>query len=877
MAIRRIIPGGSLKMRIAFYVARHPGETITQTPPSLQFLAGYLIGKQIVKEQDIIFSNSADEAIRFLPDIVGISSVSQCVGDAINAAKAVHAKLPSCWLVLGGYHISALPQYLPDPFDFGVIGEGETTFSDLVSACKEGVQTDDARIAEIMGICYRSKGEIIQTAPRALVEDIDSLPAPLRRLSKGQEWVYLFTARGCPYKCSYCASHAFWEKYRFHSAEYVVNEIVRMAEDLDIRSFYSVDDLFIAPKNRLRMIVKLLEESGWIGRLRFKGFVRVNLVDNEVVHLLKKMGFIEVRFGMETASERLLRKIKDQPFSINKVEEVIDLFNASQIPVCGSFMFGIPGETESDIMTTRDFLLKHQGRFYISGFYLTQAVPGSALWDECVSKDLVNPKMDFSSLELDLSRKEFDWSNVNYLNKEGIPFERFQIIIKKLRNELLGDSSSYSIDKGSLLVSNSLRHARQRLGQIKNRIIKCFKTAVRIMFAKMGYQIIRFPQGMTRKADAVYRGIRLYIGSGTDQREGFLNCDIRPMPGVEVVCDAWEISKHCFALEEIYSRHMLEHLTLAEVECALTDWFEALAEGGKLHIIVPNLDYHLSQWARAEWTPKTYKETRSDARYGFAGLYGWQRECDPRLNEYNKTYWDVHKTGFNEKNLRLLLERAGFSEIIIEIKEDVHLEAKAIKIVNKGERQVTPFIEEIRADHRGRYLFAINHLKRGRILDIACGIGYGSKIMAAAAPESIFIGVDINGGAIKYANEYFNLNNITYLCCDALKTVFSEKFDSIVSFETLEHLENYEQFVGKLLTCLKDDGILIISTPNEAAMPFDKKKFPYHCKHFSKSEMESLLHKNGLSDVAWYSQHDPDSEAVHGDSNGKYLIAVARR
>lgn len=864
-------------MKVVLYVTRQSGESVTQTPPSLQFLGGYLVGKQIVNEQDIIFANSEEEAIQFSPDIMGIGSVSQCIADAVSVAQAVRRRLPSCWLVLGGYHISALPQYLPEPFDFGVIGEGEITFADLVLARKKSVKINDVRITGIMGICYRSKGKILQTAPRELFEDIDLLPTPLRCLSNGQEWVYLFTARGCPYRCLYCASHAFWKRYRYHSANYVVNEIVRIAEEFDVKSFYSVDDLFIAPKSRLRMIVKLLDEKGWIGRLRFKGFVRVNLIDQEVVLLLKKMGFVEVRFGMETASEELLKRVKDQPFTINKAEEVIKLFNASQIPVCGSFMFGIPGETEADIMATRNFLLKHRGRFNISGFYLMQAVPGSLLWEESVSKNLVNPRMDFSSLELDLSKKEFNWNNANYLNQEVIPLERFKVLIKEIQNELWGNSPSHRTDKGSVNARQLYEYITKRLSRVKSWIIKCIKTTVRIILSGMGYQIKLIPDRAPERTNGIYRGIRLYVGCGTDRREGFINCDVRLMSGVDVVCDAWEISRYCVAVKEIYSRHMLEHLTLAEVECSLIDWFESLAIGGKLHIIVPNLNFHIEQWARAEWTPKTYNESRSDAIHALAGLYGWQQECDPRLSDYNKFYWDVHKTGFNEKNLRFLLQKTGFSEITIEIREDVHLEAKAVKVVNKGERQVTPFIEDIRADHRGRYEFAIKHLKRGRILDIACGIGYGSKIMALADPESVFVGVDIDDGAIKYANEYYDFHNITYFCCDALKVKFSEKFDTIVSFETIEHIEDYDQFIGKLVTYLKADGVLIFSTPNEKAMPFDKKVFPHHYKHFTKSEMELLLRKKGFSNILWYSQHEHNNETVHADINGKYLIAVARR
>jgi predicted SAM-dependent methyltransferase len=69
---------------------------------------------------------------------------------------------------------------------------------------------------------------------------------------------------------------------------------------------------------------------------------------------------------------------------------------------------------------------------------------------------------------------------------------------------------------------------------------------------------------------------RIYVGCGEDRREVFLHCDIRPLPGVDIVCNAWELSQHTQGVDEIYSRHMLEHLTNNEVLATLSDWFHSL-------------------------------------------------------------------------------------------------------------------------------------------------------------------------------------------------------------------------------------------------------------------------------------------------------------
>lgn len=160
-------------------------------------------------------------------------------------------------------------------------------------------------------------------------------------------------------------------------------------------------------------------------------------------------------------------------------------------------------------------------------------------------------------------------------------------------------------------------------------------------------------------------GAKLYVGCGEDQQAGYLGCDLRPLDHVALACRAWEISKYCTGLSEIYTRHMLEHLSWDEVQVTLGDWRAALQDGGRLRIEVPNIRFAIAQWLRATWSAEALENRYSDARWGFAGLFGWQRECNPASDDYNATYWDAHKSGYDEHVLRFLLERAGFEQIHI--------------------------------------------------------------------------------------------------------------------------------------------------------------------------------------------------------------------
>lgn len=372
----------------------------------------------------------------------------------------------------------------------------------------------------------------------------------------------------------------------------------------------------------------------------------------------------------------------------------------------------------------------------------------------------------------------------------------------------------------------------------------------------------------------------LYCGCGEDRRNGYLHCDVRKLPGLNFICNAWEVSKYVRKLTDIYTRHMLEHLTAMEVQATLLDWYKALAIGGKLYIVVPNLDFHIQQWLNAKWNETSLKNKKSNARYGFAGFYGWQRECDPRKPDYNSTYWDVHKSGYNEKNLAFLLKRAGYLDVHTEVKNQVHLVATAIKpIMHTGERQISPDYHNIRADHKNRYRFAgsiLSDKKVNKILDLACGIGYGSKMLANQTAATI-TAVDIDKGTIKYAHQYYSHPNVKYIQGDAGKIEFDHQFDAIVSFETIEHIEFDKDLLSMFFDVLKPGGQFICSTPNQDFMPFNPKKFPFHIKHYTNDELVDLVQQTGFSVAKVYKQNDKkNGEVLEGD-NGIFTILVCKK
>jgi radical SAM superfamily enzyme YgiQ (UPF0313 family) len=268
-----------------------------------------------------------------------------------------------------------------------------------------------------------------------LIEDVNSLPWPSRHKKYSSEEA-VFTSRGCPYKCIFCASHGFWNgKVRFRSAESVVDEVFYLVKTYKPKEIVILDDLWIADKKRFKAIAEGLMQRNIPQRVTLRGFCRSSIVDEQTILLLKKINYRVLRFGGETGSDELLKAIKGRDISVSDHQRVIDLSYKHGMECGASFMFGVPGETREDIQKTIHFLERNKTKLKIMGFYLFNPIPGTILWQQLVESGLLPSDFKFESLQLDLSRKEFDWENVLYFNNDLIPLNEFRSLIDEIKGK----------------------------------------------------------------------------------------------------------------------------------------------------------------------------------------------------------------------------------------------------------------------------------------------------------------------------------------------------------------------------------------------------------------------------------------------------------
>lgn len=132
-----------------------------------------------------------------------------------------------------------------------------------------------------------------------------------------------------------------------------------------------------------------------------------------------------------------------------------------------------------------------------------------------------------------------------------------------------------------------------------------------------------------------------------------------------------------------------------------------------------------------------------------------------------------------------------------------------------GERFTPECVREIWYEHWHRYAFVRELAAGKRVLDAACGEGYGSALLAGVAAE--VTGVDIDAASVAHARaRYAGRPRLRYECADAADLPFADRaFDLVVSFETLEHLAAQEQLLAGFARVLADDGVLVISSPDK--------------------------------------------------------------
>ncbi|MBF0331214.1 MAG: B12-binding domain-containing radical SAM protein [Candidatus Omnitrophica bacterium] len=309
--------------------------------------------------------NIVDKILAVHADVVAFSVLSDNYQWAKGIAEEVKHLRKDVVIVFGGIHPSSVPELVisEDAVDYVCVGESEEALAELVDALENMKDT-----VSIRNVWAKRDGVIFKNAPRDLIGNLDVLPLPDKDLFYAEykgftDNIYMtMTSRGCPYQCTYCYNSYLMELYadkgkylRRFSVKRVIEELLLAKEKYGMKRIVFVDDVFISHPDWLE------EFTGEYKKkidLPFGCLVHPFFVNKRVVDLLKRAGCTSVGMGIQTLNEPLKKEVLGRFESNAVVEEAISLFKKANIFIYVDFIFGLPGESNDDVIKAALFLSK---------------------------------------------------------------------------------------------------------------------------------------------------------------------------------------------------------------------------------------------------------------------------------------------------------------------------------------------------------------------------------------------------------------------------------------------------------------------------------------------------------------------------------------
>jgi len=319
-------------------------------------------------------------------EMVGISTDTTRHRQALQLAK--RAKKEGCTVIMGGPH----PTYVDKEIlstrmvDFIVRGEGELTFSELISTLNRG----NGKLDSVQGISFLSKGEILRTPTRPFIENLDELPFPARHLvpmeryrrtKMGEREVTpILTSRGCPFQCTFCASsHFFGTKVRLRSSASVLKEIEELYHRYSFQALAFVDDTFTLFPDRVIEICKGILEKGmdlwWWCLSRADLLIR----NEEMIQWMVRSGAKSVFIGVESANSKTLETLK-KGIDRNTTIRAVEMLKRYGLEIHASYILGGLDETARAIHETIRFAKELDTN--VAQFSILTPYPGTLLYEQ---------------------------------------------------------------------------------------------------------------------------------------------------------------------------------------------------------------------------------------------------------------------------------------------------------------------------------------------------------------------------------------------------------------------------------------------------------------------------------------------------------------
>lgn len=339
----------------------------------------------------------------FRPDTVGIGVLfSGRFKPALHISRIVKQHNPAVSVVLGGIHPTIFPEEILKEYsyiDYIILGEGETTFLDLVNG---------KSLKNIDGLAYRSGGKVIINPKTKFVDDLDILPFPAYDILGLESYYFdtsnwhnpkklpinisipIISSRGCPNRCNFCSMYmVHGRKFRFRSPENVVDEVEMLYKKYNHRYFSFMDDNLTFSKKRTLEICNEIIDRGLNIQFDTPNGVSIKTLDKEVMDVLTEAGLVRLCVAPESGSEFIRNKVIHKSLSNKEIYDFFDMVkDYKDLLIKAFFVIGFPEETKETLNETHE-MIKNINVHQLSIFNIVP-FPGTVLFEQCKNERLIS-------------------------------------------------------------------------------------------------------------------------------------------------------------------------------------------------------------------------------------------------------------------------------------------------------------------------------------------------------------------------------------------------------------------------------------------------------------------------------------------------------
>lgn len=297
------------------------------------------------------------------PKFVALTAMTPHIMQAGKLAKIIKKELPETIILLGGAHISAVPEETMHRFpdiDIGAIGEADYSLPELLDALNA-----DKTPCSVKGFISRENGKLVSTGKRTERIKLDDIPLYAWDILEGFPHIYkvplfathrtpatpILTSRGCPGKCIFCYSGCH-KTISTYSADYIIKMLKHLKKNYGIKEFMLYDDNFVMFRQNLMKLLNMLITEKI--DLTWSCNSRVDMVTEEMLNLMAKAGCWQISYGIETGNQRIM-DILEKNISKEQVSKSVEWSRKAGIRTVGFFMIGHFGETQETIEETTQF------------------------------------------------------------------------------------------------------------------------------------------------------------------------------------------------------------------------------------------------------------------------------------------------------------------------------------------------------------------------------------------------------------------------------------------------------------------------------------------------------------------------------------------